>query len=50
MPTHKSSDYQLSTVKYYLSNSKNKNLIKIAYNRSEKYVKRTSAIKNLKNI
>ena len=23
MPTHKSSDYKLSAVKYYLSNSKN---------------------------
>ena len=53
MPTHKSSDYKLSAVKYYLSHSKNqvqpihiyKNLIKGAYDRSEKYVKRPSTRK-----
>jgi len=83
MPTHKSSDYKLSAVKYYLSHSKNqvqsckifgcserslmrwvdelvnnvkdvlseipihiyKNLIKDAYDRNEKYVKRPSTRK-----
>ena len=72
MPTHKSSDYKLSAVKYYLSHSKNqlqtckifgcserslmrwveqipihiyKNIIKGAYDRSEKYVKRPSTRK-----
>ena len=63
MPTHKSSDYKLSAVKYYLSHSKNQvpsckifgcseiSLIRGAYDRSEKYVKRPSRKKgNLKNI
>ena len=52
MPTHKSNDYKLSAVKYYLSHSKNqiqthiyKNLIKGAYERNEKYVKRSSTRK-----
>jgi len=31
MPTHKSSDYKISAVKYYLSHSKN--LIKGTYNK-----------------
>ena len=36
MPTHKSSDYKLSAVKYYLSHSKNQ---------VKKYVKRPSTRK-----
>ena len=27
MPTHKSNDYKLSAVKYYLSHSKNKSIL-----------------------
>ena len=57
MPTHKSSDYKLSAVKYYLSHSKNqvpsckifgcseRSSIRGAYDRSEKYVKRPSTRK-----
>ena len=43
MPIHKSSDYKLSAVKYYLSHSKN--LIRGAYDRNEKYIKRPSTRK-----